>query len=322
MVEQPLRATPRSIKGNGNRARIRAAFRDEPLFYTLNAVLLGIFGLAVLYPLIFVVSASFSNPEALIAGRVWLLPVEPSLQGYQTVFQYDKVWTGFANSVFYTVFGTAINIIMTVIAGYVLSRRDFVGRTVITFLFVFTMLFFPGLIPTYMLVRSLGLIDTRLALLLPWAINVFNLIITRTFFETTIPQSLYDSARVDGASNTRTLISIVVPLSGPILAVITLFYGAYHWNVYFNALVYLRSGDLEPLQLVLREILIVNSPRMVDEMMASLSEGELEAMQERQLLQELLQYSLIVIASVPMLAIYPFAQKYFVRGVMVGSIKG
>lgn len=304
------------------RGEISKSFREEPVFYGLNVLLLGLFGIAVLYPLIYVLSASFSNPEALIAGRVWLLPVEPSLQGYRTVFQYDKVWTGFGNSVFYTVFGTAINVVMTVLAGYVLSRKDFVGRAVITFLFVFTMLFFPGLIPTYMLVKSLGLIDTRAVMLLPWAINVFNLIITRTYFETTIPQSLYDSARVDGATNTRMLLMIVVPLSGPILAVITLFYGAYHWNVYFNALIYLRSDELEPLQIVLREILIAHSPRMMDEVMASMTEDQLEVLQERQLLQQLLQYSLIVIASIPMLAIYPFAQRYFVRGVMVGSIKG
>lgn len=294
----------------------------DKVFFLIDYILLGTIFLLVIYPLIYILSSSFSDAEAVLQGRVWFLPIEPSLDGYKAVFQYDAVWLGYGNTIFYTVFGTTVNVFLTMMAAYPLSRRDFVGRNAIMFIFTFTMFFNGGLIPTYLLVRSLGLVNTRWAMVFHAAIGVWNVIITRTYLQSTIPQELYDSAKVDGASNTRILFSVVLPLSGPILAVITLFYGVQHWNSFFPALIYLRDRSLRPLQIVLREILIENSPRMMAEMMESLSPEQLEQMTKREYLQALLQYSLIIVATFPVLAVYPFVQKYFVRGVMIGAIKG
>lgn len=294
----------------------------DKVFFLIDYVLLGIVFLLVIYPLIYILSSSFSDAEAVLQGRVWFLPIEPSLDGYKAVFEYDAVWLGYGNTIFYTVVGTTVNVFLTMMAAYPLSRRDFVGRNIIMFIFTFTMFFNGGLIPTYLLVRSLGLVNTRWAMVFHAAIGVWNVIITRTYLQSTIPQELYDSAKVDGASNTRILFSVVLPLSGPILAVITLFYGVNHWNSFFPALIYLRDRSLRPLQIVLREILIENSPRMMAEMMESLSPEQLEQMTKREYLQALLQYSLIIVATFPVLAVYPFVQKYFVRGVMIGAIKG
>ena len=306
-------------------ARTRSVIKDTGLdkaFYIVDYVLLGLVFVAVVYPLIYIVSSSFSNAEAVIQGRVWLFPIEPTLDGFRAVFEYDDVWLGYGNTIFYTVVGTAINVVLTLLIAYPLSRKDFVGRNAIMFLFTFTLIFNGGLIPTYLLIKDLGLIDTRMVMVLHAAIGVWNVIISRTYLQATIPQSLYDSAKVDGASNTRMLFAIVIPLSGPIIAVITLFYAVNHWNSFFPALIYLRSRELRPLQIVLREILVENSPRMMDEMMSSLSEDQLDRMTERTYLQALLQYSLIIVATLPVLMIYPFVQKYFVRGVMIGAIKG
>ncbi len=305
------------ISGRG----VRSSGEDR-LFYILDIVLLSGIFLLVLYPLIFILSASLSNAQQLVMGRVWLWPVKPSLEGYKAVFQHDAVWVGYGNTVFYTFFGTILNVVMTMMVAYPLSRRDFVGRNIIMFLFTFTMFFNGGLIPTYLLIKSLGLIDTRAVMIIPWAIGVWNVIITRTFLQANIPLELYDSARVDGASNTRMFLMIVVPLSGPIIAVITLFYAVGHWNQFFNALIYLRTKSLQPLQLVLREILIQNSPVLMDEMMAGMTQEQLDLMMQREYLQQLLQYALIIVATLPVLAMYPFVQRYFVRGIMIGAIKG
>ena len=286
----------------------------DRIFMSFNTGFLVIITLAVLLPLIFVVSASFSSSEAVIAGKVTLWPVDFSLQGYQTIFEHKKVWNGFANSLFYTFFGTIFNVTMTIIAAYPLSRQDLVGRRIITFAFIFTMLFSGGLIPTYMVVRDLGLLNTRLAMILPTGIGIFNLLITITFFRTTIPPELIEAARIDGASDFRTFRSIVLPLARPIIAVLVLFYAVDHWNTYFRALIYLKDQELFPLQLVLREILIQNS---IDASMLI----DIEDLVAREGLRELLKYSLIVVASVPILLIYPFVQQHFVKGMMIGSVK-
>ena len=286
----------------------------DRVFMSLNAAALTVITLLILIPLIFVVSASFSSPEAVIAGKVTLWPVDFSLQGYTTVFEHKKVWDGFGNSLFYTFFGTIFNVAMTIIAAYPLSRRDLVGRRFITMAFIFTMLFSGGLIPTYMVVRDLGLLNTRLAMILPTGIGIFNLLITITFFRTTIPPELIEAARIDGANDFRAFGSIVLPLSRPIIAVLALFYAVNHWNSYFSALIYLHDQELFPLQLVLREILIQSS---IDASMLV----DIEDLVAREGLRELLQYSLIVVASVPILIIYPFAQKHFVKGMMIGSVK-
>jgi multiple sugar transport system permease protein/putative aldouronate transport system permease protein len=294
--------------------RIRDSESDR-WFNRGNYVILSLFLAAVLYPCIFIVSASFSSTEAVVSGRVWLWPVDPGLQGYRAVFENKAVWRGFLNSIYYTGVGTFCNVCLTVIAAYPLSRRDFVGRSVFMFLFVFTILFSGGMIPTYLLVKQLGMLNTVWAMILPSALSVFNVIITRTYFQTTIPNEMLEAAQMDGCSDIRFLRRIVLPLSGPILAVITLFYAVGHWNSYFNALLYLNDRSLFPLQLVLRGILI---PNQIDPSMM-MNEEDLVA---RQGLADLLKYSLIVVATVPVLVIYPFVQKHFVKGVMIGSVKG
>ncbi len=301
--------------------RVRSS-KEDRAFFTVDVLLLTLAFIAVLYPLIYILSSSFSDPYAVLAGEVWLLPVRPTLEGYRAVLAYNDVWMGYGNTIFYAVVGTTVNVTLTMMIAYPLSRKDFIGRNVLMFLFTFTMFFSGGLIPLYLLVRTLGILNTRAAMILPTAIGVWNVIIARTFLQVTIPKELYDSARIDGASNTRILLSVVIPLSGPIIAVITLFYAVAHWNTFFPALIYLRSRNLLPLQMILREILIMFQPRMLDEVMQTMDEAALEAMTRREFLQALLQYALIVIATLPVLIAYPFVQKYFVRGVMIGAIKG
>lgn len=296
--------------------------REEPLFYSVNLIILTIVLVVVSYPIIFIISSSFSDPEAVMTAQVRLLPVRPSLQGYRAIFGYEMVWVGYANSLFYMIVGTTLNVIITMLVAYPLSRKDFVGRNLIMFLFAFTMFFNGGLIPTYLLVRGLGLLNTRAALIVPKLIIVWHLIIARTYLQSSIPQQLYDAARVDGASNTRMLFSVVLPLSGPLVAVITLFYAVMHWNAFFDALIYIRSDMLKPLQLVLRQILVANSAELTTVVMNNMSGTQLQRLTEYQYLQALLHYALIVVAMVPMLIIYPFVQKYFVQGVMIGAIKG
>ena len=287
---------------------------DRVFMFFNNFILIAI-TIVILLPLVFIVSASFSSSEAVIAGRVTLWPVDFSLQGYATIFEHKKVWDGFANSLFYTFFGTIFNVVMTIIAAYPLSRQDLIGRRFITIAFIFTMLFSGGLIPTYMVVRDLGLLNTRAAMILPTGIGIFNLLITITFFRTTIPPELIEAARIDGANDFRTFLSIVLPLARPIIAVLALFYAVNtHWNSYFQALIYLKDQELFPLQLVLREILIQNS---IDASMLV----DIEDLIVREGLRELLKYSLIVVASVPVLILYPFVQRHFVKGMMIGSVK-
>ena len=291
--------------------------RADRIYDTLNTVFLSLVLLIVLYPLVYVVSSSFSSSHALLTGRVWLWPVEPSLDGYRAVFDYKQVWIGYGNSIIYAFFGTIINVALTIMAAYPLSRRDFYGRDLFMMLFLFTMIFNGGLIPTYILVRSLGMINTRWAMLLPNALLIWNVIITRTYYRHSISDELLEAAQLDGCSDISFMVRIVLPLSGAITAVNVLFYAVYHWNAFFQAFIYLSKKELFPLQLVLREILIANTVDV--NMMAFMDVLELEA---REGLRELLKYSLIIVACVPVLALYPFVQKYFVKGVMVGSLKG
>lgn len=289
--------------------------RGDGIFLGAVYVILTVCFLLVLYPLIYIVSSSFSSTNAVITGRVWLFPVEPTLMGYQAVFKNKQILSGFYNSVFYTVVGTSINVAITVMAAYPLSRRDFLGRGSIMALFTFTMLFSGGLIPTYMLVRSLGMLNKRWALLIPNALAVWNMIVARTFFQTNIPDELREAAELDGSSDLRFIWSVVLPLSGPILAVLVLYYAVGHWNSYFDAMIYLTNAKRYPLQVVLRSILVQNQ---IQENMYT----DVDVMTRIQGLADLLKYSLIVVASVPMLIVYPFVQKYFIKGVLIGSIKG
>lgn len=288
--------------------------KGDKIFTIFNYCFLTLMFLVTLYPIIFVVSASFSDPKALMAGRVWLFPVDFSLEGYRVVMNYKRVWTGFGNSLYYAVVGTMINVAITIMAAYPLSRKDFFARNKISFIFAFTMWFSGGMIPSFLLIKNLHLYDTRWALIIPGAISVYNTFITRTYFQTNIPDELLESAKLDGCDDFGFLFRVVLPLSGPILAVISLFYAVGHWNSYFGALIYLNKQELFPLQIVLREVLILNTAQdMV---------GNLDLQSERELMSEVLKNSLIVIASLPVIAIYPFVQKFFVKGMMIGAIKG
>jgi putative aldouronate transport system permease protein len=270
----------------------------------------------VLYPLIFVVSASFSDPSKVMNGEIWLLPKGFTFDAYIEIFKNEEVWRGYRNTIFYTVVGTVINLFLTTLAAYPLSRRDLPGRNIFMFLITFTMFFHGGLIPTYLVVKGLGMVDTFWALVIPNAIATYNLIVMRTYFQTSIPWELQEAALIDGCSNTRLLLKIILPLSKPIIAVMVLFYAVMHWNAFFNALIYLRDEELYPLQLILREILIMNQTSLSDD--ASIQFG----MDEKLLLAESIKYALIIVASVPILIMYPFVQRHFVKGVMIGSIKG
>ncbi|TDF93289.1 carbohydrate ABC transporter permease [Paenibacillus piri] len=289
--------------------------KADQLFTVTNYVILSLFLITILYPLIYIASASISSSEAVISGRVWLWPVSPTLEGYSAVFKHKLILSGFMNSFYYTVAGTVINVVMTILAAYPLSRKDFYGKNVFMFLFVFTMMFSGGLIPTYLLVKDLGMLNTTWSMLLPGALGVWNMIITRTYFQTTIPDELLEASQLDGCTDFQFVWKIVLPLSGPIIAVITLFYAVGHWNSFFNALIYLKSQKLFPLQLVLRDILVQNEVdlnMLVDVQEAAKREG----------LRELLKYSLIIVATLPLMIVYPFVQKYFVKGIMIGSLKG
>lgn len=288
---------------------------NDKIFYIIITAILTAFFIAVLYPCIFVLSASFSSGKAVQAGKIVLFPVDISLEGYRTVFHTSTVWRGFANSFYYTIVGTLINVVMTLTAAYCLSRKDLPGRNGIMLLFTFTMFFSGGMIPNYMLVQSLGILNTRWALLLPGAIGVYNLIVARTFIVNSIPSELLEASMMDGCSDIMYYLKVVIPLSKAIIAVLILFYGVSHWNAYFNAMIYLHNKDLYPLTLFLREILMASQ---IDP--STIQDPEL---QER--LAEMvgtIKYSLIVVSMVPILVIYPFVQKYFVKGVMIGSVKG
>lgn len=288
---------------------------SDKVFTVVNYTFLSICLIIVLYPLVYILSSSFSSAEAVISGRVWLFPVEPSLMGYKAVFRNSQIWSGYGNSAFYAFFGTLISVTLTIMAAYPLSKRDFYGRNVIIGIFTFTMLFSGGLIPYYMTVQKLNLVDTRWAMLLPNAMSVWNVIIARTFFQTTIPDELYEAAELDGCSDFAFIFRVVIPLSGPIIAVMVLFYAVGQWNSYFDAMIFLKNKNLFPLQIILRNILIQNqidANMMVD----------VKTLLRNQGLKDLLKYALIVVASAPVLALYPFVQKYFIKGIMVGAIKG
>jgi putative aldouronate transport system permease protein len=293
---------------------VYATGADRVLSVFLNAFL-WFWIVVIAYPLIYVVAASFSSSHAVISGKVWLWPVEPSLRAYRAVFNNGQILSGFYNSTVYMVLGTAISLVLTVLAAYPLSRKELVGGRIFSGLFLFTMLFSGGLIPTYLVVKDLGLRNTIWAMILPSAFSVWNMIITRTYFQTAIPDELYEAAQLDGCSDFRFLNRIVLPLSGPILAVIGLYYAVGNWNGYFNALLYLDASRLYPLQLVLRDILVLGN---IDISMVK----DFDEMVRKQGLADLLKYAVIVVASVPVMVLYPFIQRYFVKGVMIGAVKG
>lgn len=288
--------------------------RSDRVFYCVNGILLTMLTLSVLYPIMLVLANSFSSANAVASGRVFLWPVEPSVEGYRRVLENPNILSGFLNSVFYTVAGTAINLVMTMIAAYPLARKDLPYGGFFSMLFAFCMIFGGGMIPNYILINRLGMMNTRWALLLPGALSIYNMIIARTSLQS-IPTELLEAAYIDGCSDARYFVQIALPLTRATIAVLALYYAVGHWNSYFSAFLYLTDRAKYPLQIVLREILIMGQIAEAD-----LSDPDSAA--RIQGLAELLKYALIVISSVPMLLIYPFAQKYFLKGVMIGSIKG
>ncbi len=298
-----------------SKQKIRGINADR-VFYGVNGLLGALFILVTLYPLIFVVSASFSSGEALMRGEVWLLPKGVNLDAYRTIFKMPEILRGFVNSLFYTALGTAVNVVFTVLAAYPLSRKDLYGRPVLMFLFAFTMMFSGGLIPTYLLVRDLKLLNSVWALILPGALSVWNMTITMNFFRGNLPDEMLEATQIDGCSDVQFLWRFAAPLSKSILAVIALFYAVGHWNSYFSALIYLTDARKYPLQLVLRDILINN------QLDISSSQMDVQTMLRKEYLQDLLKYAIIVVSTVPMMVLYPFVQKYLVKGVMLGSLRG
>ena len=294
---------------------IKRKVNEDKVFDIINYTMLAFITLVVLYPLYFMIIASFSDPTLVALGKVWILPKSITFEGYARIFSDNTIWTGYKNSILYAGLGALISVVMTVTAAYPLSRKDFYGRGFFMAVFMLTMFLGGGLIPTYLLVKNLKMTGTIWALVLPGAVSVFNLIITRTFFVTSIPDELREAASIDGCSDLVFFTKIVIPLSKPIIAVLSLYTIVGQWNVFFDALIYLNKETMYPLQLILRNILIQAEPQkgMV---------ADVQTLMAKQRAKELIQYGVIIVSTVPLLIIYPFIQKYFVKGVMIGSIKG
>ena len=303
--------------------RIRMSPGDR-VFVAINGFLLFLFFVATLYPILFVLSASFSDPTAVSTGKMILFPISPTFQGYEFILQYKEIWTGYANTLFYTIVGTMWNLFLTLPCAYALSRRDMGSRGVIMAIFMVTMYFSGGLIPGYLNMRDLGLLDSRIGLVLNTSISVYNLIVARTFFANSILWELHEASFLDGCTDFRIFLKIVLPLSSPIIAVLTLYYGVGHWNAYFSAMMYLTDRAKFPLQLFLKEILVQGnfaSTALVGGG-ADFTQEELEILLKQADTANMLKYVVIIASTAPMLMIYPWLQKFFTKGVMIGSVKG
>lgn len=298
-------------------AVIRESAGDR-FFNAINLFVLALILIMVLFPLIHILSASISDPDLVSTGKVTLIPRGINFEGYKKVFESKDIMTGYKNTIFYTVVGTLANLAVTLPAAYALSKKRLVGRNVVMFMMAFTMYFGGGMIPTYLLMRDLKLLDTYAVLIVSGLVSTYNLIISRTFFAG-VPADLEEAAMIDGCSTTRTFLTIVLPLSKALLGVMVLYYGVAHWNSYFSALIYITDKDKTPLQLVLREILV--EQQIASQMLESEAMNEdMRTMQMK--MASLIKYSVIVVSSLPVLIIYPFLQKYFDKGVMLGSLKG
>lgn len=289
--------------------------KGDIIFDVVNYTLLTLSMLLVLYPLYFVVIASFSDPNAIYEGRVIFLPKGLSLEGYKKLLEEKSIWNGYLNTIIYTVVGTIINVALTLTAAFSLSRKNLPMRKFFMVMILFTMFFSGGMIPNYMLVQKLGLLDTMWSLILPVAVGPWNLIIAKSFFQTSIPDELCEASYIDGASHFLLFRKVVLPLSKAIVAILILFYSLHHWNSFFTALLYIRDQSKYPLQLVLRNILIesdLNANMLSDA----------NSVADKLKMADLIKYGSIIVATVPILSIYPFVQKYFVQGVMIGAVKG
>ena len=305
-----------TVKTNADMRPTRVRRSPGDRAFNLFAYSLVIFlTLLVLLPMMNIVSASLSGSDALLAGRVYFWPVDPTVSNYIAMLRYRSVWIGYRNTIFYTALGTFINVAMTMLCAFPLSQKNFSGRKFFSFLFFVPMIFSGGMIPNYLLIRDLHMLNTVWALVIPGAIGITNMIITRTFIQTTIPDSISEAAMLDGCSPARYFFSFILPLSTTIIAVISMYYAVGHWNSYFSALLYITKRDMYPLQLFLREILVQSS-------FDSTSIDDPDIIRQMKNLQATLKYVTIVVSTLPLMMIYPFVQKYFIKGVMIGSIKG
>lgn len=287
--------------------------RFDIVFDAIISIIGIIIAIVAIYPMFFALIASFSDPVAVANGKVWLFPHGFTLKGYEKVFEDARVWLGYRNTILYTLGGTFFSLLCTLPAAYALSRKELVFRKGVMMIFIFTMFFNGGLIPTYFVIQKIKMVDTPWVMMIPFAVNVYNVIIARTFFQTTIPEELFEASKIDGCSYTRFFILMVLPLSKAIIAVLCLYYAVGYWNEYFRALIYIRDKSYVPLQLILREILISN--------MAFTDTASLSKIEEQRL-ADIMKYSLILISTIPVMCMYPFVQKYFTKGVMIGAVKG
>jgi putative aldouronate transport system permease protein len=297
--------------------------RADRIYNIVNNTLLGIICVIVIYPLYYILIASFSNYRELATGNIYFWPLGFSLKGYiYMMTENPLVWTGYANTVFYTICATSYNLILTIPAAYVLTKKDLPGRNGLATFFFITMYFSGGMLPTYLNIKNLGLFNTRMVMIIGSGVSCWNLIVTRSFFTQNIPEELYAAAHIDGASEFRCFFSIALPLSGPILAIMALYYGVGHWNSYYSAMMYLSKQQLYPLQLVMRNILISNSMALSTLEMSTMDADEIRNAVEKANMILVMKYALIFISCFPLLAVYPFVQKYFIKGALTGSIKG
>ena len=293
--------------------------REDVIFDTVIFIVLTLILFVVAYPLYWVIISSFSDPTAVSAGKVLLRPMGFTLKGYAEVFKNSQVMRGFFNSIVITFVGVCVNLAVTLPTAYALSRDNFSGKKPITVFYMITMFFGGGMIPTYLVVKNMQLLNTIWALVLPGCLSVYNMIVARTFFKSNISEELYEAGEIDGCTQSRFFFQIALPLSKAIIAIMVLYYGVGHWNSYFSALLYISDQDKYPLQLVLRNILITNQTALSQTATTAAARA---ALQEQQQLIDVMKYSLIIISSVPVLIMYPLVQKHFVKGVMIGSVKG
>lgn len=295
---------------------LRRRSKEDLVFDIANVVMLSGAFILVLYPLYFIVIASISNPDKIYAGEVILFPKDITFDGYLRIFKSEMIWRGYFNSILYALLSTSISLALILTSAYTLSRKDFVGRKIFMMFFIITMFFSGGLVPTYLVIKQLGMLNTIWAVVLPGAVGVWNIIVARTFFQLTIPEQLREAAFIDGCNNTRFFLQFVLPLSKPIIAVMVLLHIVGNWNSFFDALMYLQDESMYPLQLVLRNILIQNDVATTGSMIS-----DLQSYAAQQRVAELLKYGVILVSTAPLLILYPFLQKYFVHGTLMGSIK-
>ena len=296
------------------KANLRVTRTDRIVNIIINTILL-LLGILTLYPIYYVIIASFSDPFAVARGEVIIFPKSINFSAYHRLWGNAKIWIGYRNSLFYTVAGTAINLLVTLPAGYALSRRNLFGRRFLSLFFVFTMYFSGGTIPTYIVLRNFKMINTIWSVMIPSAVNVFNLVIVRSFFDTSIPDALYDSARIDGCKHFRFFLQIVLPLSPAIIAVMTLYYGLEHWNAYFEPMIYISNENIQTLQVIMKTITATPDYSTAE---------NVDPAQLAELIRTkaLIKYAIVIVASLPMMILYPFVQKFFIQGVMIGAVKG